>query len=214
MCDNLESRIVIVAGGSFVGKSIIALEIATKCKFSGVITTDTVRNVLKVLWPDKEYLSTSTYLLSESLLLKQKEQISSVIKKMIPIYKSRGEHVVIEGMHFSENFLKWTLSQNFCRIFINNRLPLRKRVIYKNLTRSRLGLYDPVSSERIFGVVDESNVENSSYMKHQARIAQIHNSMLALCTKYGFEIVEFDDIEDGITKAISSVERWFPCNRR
>lgn len=214
MSDNLESRIVIVAGGSFVGKSIIALEIATRCKFSGVITTDTVRNILRVLWPDKEYLSTSTYLLPEPLLLKQMQQVSSVIKKMIPIYKSRGEHVVIEGMHFSEDFLKWTLSQNFCRIFINNCLPLRERVIYKNLTRSRLGLYDPVSSRRVFGVVNESNVENSSYMKHQARITQIHNSMLALCIKYGFEVVEFDDIKDGIARAISSVERQFPCDRQ
>jgi len=207
-----EARIVIIAGGSFQGKSIIALEIATAFRFSGVVSTDMIRNVLKVLRPDEDYLSTSTYLLPEPLLLKQMREVSNVIKEMIAIYKRRGEHIVIEGMHFSEDFLRWASSQNFHKIFIDNRLSLRERVIYKNVTRSRLGLYDSVSSKRIFGTVNEANVDSSSYIKHQTRIVHIHNSMLALCTKYGFEVVEFDDIEDGIARAIDSVEKWISCN--
>jgi 2-phosphoglycerate kinase len=151
--EDQDTKIIVIASGSFQGKSIIALEVAARFEFSGVITTDTVRNVLKILNPDRDYLSTSTYLLSETLLLKQMEEVSSVVKEMIAIYRKRGEHVVIEGMHFSNDFLRWTESQNFHKVFINNRLPLRERVLYKHTTRSRLRLYDPISSKRTLGRV-------------------------------------------------------------
>ena len=205
---NDDAKIIILAGGSFQGKSIIALEIANRFRFSGVITTDAVRNVLKVLEPDKNYLSTSTYLLPESLLLKQMEVVSNIVKEMISIYQDRGEHVIIEGMHFSENFLKWASLQNFYRIVVNNRLSLRKRIVYKNITRSRFSLYDLQSSKRVFGNVGESNVDQSLYMRYQTKITQIHHSILTLCVKYGFEVVEFDNIENGIALAIKSVDRW------
>jgi len=203
-----DARIILIAGGSFQGKSIIALKVAAKFGFSGVVTTDTIRNVLRVLNPKEDYLSTSTYLLPESLLLKQMRKVSNILKEMISIYLDRGEHVIIEGMHFSEDFLRWVASQNFHKIVINNRLSLRERIIYKNITRSRLSLYDPLSSKRISGTIDETNVDASLYIKYQERIAQIHYSILASCIKYGFKIVEFDSIEDGISKAIKSIEQW------
>jgi hypothetical protein len=49
-------------------------------------------------------------------------------------------------------------------------------------------------------------------MRHQARIDQIHNSLYALCTNYGFEVIEFDDIADGIAKVNSSVKEWLSSN--
>lgn len=208
MYKDQEARIIILAGGSFQGKSIIALEIARKFKFSGVISTDMVRNVLKTLWPREEYLSTSTYLLPEPLLLKQMDQVSAILQRMISIYRNRGEHIIIEGMHFSKDFIEWVSLQNFFKIFVNNRLPFQQRVIYKTITRSRLRLYDSNYSKYIFGPVNESNINDSVYIKYQQRITQIHDHLLALCVKNGFQVIDFDDIEDGITKAIDSVERW------
>ena len=153
MHKNQGAKIVIISGGSFQGKSIIALEIAAKFRFSSVIATDAIRNVLKVLGLNKDYLSTSTYLLPASLLQKQMEEVSNVIRAMIDIYSERGEHIVIEGMHFSEDFIGWTKTKDFHKIFINNYLPLRDRVILKNITRSRLGYFDPVSSQKKYGKI-------------------------------------------------------------
>ena len=203
-----DARIVIIASGSFQGKTIIALEVATKFDFSGIITTDTIRNVLKVLGPDKDYLSTSTYLLPEPLLLKQMEEVSNVIRAMIDIYTERGEHLVIEGMHFSEDFMEWAKCQDFHRIFINNNLPLRDRVILKNTTRSRLGYFDPVSLQKKYGKIDEFNVDNSSYIKYQERIIKIHASIRDLCILNEFDLIEFDNIDDGISKTFASVDSW------
>lgn len=202
------ARVVIIAGGSFQGKSMVALEVAARFRFSAVLSTDSIRNILKVLNPDEAYLATSTYLLPEALLHQQMEIVSEVARQALGIYEERGEHLVLEGMHFSETFLHWASSQPFHRICLDNSLPLRQRILYKKVTRSRLSWYDPVSSERTVGIVDETNVDMSSYMKHQARIAQIHRTIVGLCAKHGFEVIEFADINDGIARAIASIDAW------
>jgi 2-phosphoglycerate kinase len=206
--DIKNAKIVVIAGGSFHGKSLVALEVAARFNFSGVLTTDSIRNTLTILYPDKCYLSTSIYLLSESSLQKQVEEVSDVIKQMTAIYRNRGEHMVIEGVHFSDDFLRWTETQDFCRIFLDNLLSFKERILYKHATRSRLRLYDPVSATFTMNNITSANVENSSYVLNQVRITEIHDQLRASCLKYGFQVVEFHDIVDGITKASLFVEKW------
>ena len=98
--------------------------------------------------------------------------------------------------------------QNFCKICINNVTPLAERVIHKGITRSRMGVYDPISNKRINTVVMKSNVANSTYIKHQERIQEIHNRILNNSIKYGFTKVEFGDIEKGFEEVAKTVEQW------
>ena len=95
-------KVIVLVGGSFQGKSLIALNTANKLNYSGVLTTDTVRNILNVIYPEKAFLSTSTYLLSDTELIQQCSEVSKIIFNLLPIYESRGEHMIIEGMHFTE----------------------------------------------------------------------------------------------------------------
>ena len=58
------SSIIVIVGGSFQGKSLISLKCASSLNYSGVVTTDMVRNILKITNPHlEEIYSTSTYLL-------------------------------------------------------------------------------------------------------------------------------------------------------
>lgn len=203
-----DARIIIIAGGSFQGKSTISLKLAAYFGMSGVLTTDIIRNILKVLNPDADYFSTSTYLLSEELLQKQMNKVCSVIKELIGIYQTRGEHIIIEGMHFSEEFISWASSQDFLNICLDNSLPLSKRIVLKGKTRSKLRFYDSLVDEYYFQKVDDSNVTNSSYLKYQNKIDQIHRILLHNCRLSDFHIIEFNNINQGIELSIQEINSW------
>ncbi len=203
-----DSNIVIVSGGSFQGKSLIALNVATHFGFSGVITTDAIRNVMKLLNPGQEYLSTSTYLLSKHLLNKQMEEVSRIIRGLIGLYQARGEHIVIEGMHLSESFMKWSIQQGFLGLCTNNLLPLAERVILKRITRSRFRPKSDLDTGRMLGPINESNVSNTSYLQHKRRIDEITSDIVTQSEVSGFSMVEFDDIADGTKRAVNAVADW------
>ena len=201
---NSKEKIIVVAGGSFQGKSLIALDLAHHLNFSGVLTTDTIRNIFKTISPDKPHLSTSTYLLSTENLNQQYTDVSKIILDLIPIYQSRGEHIVIEGMHFTPELLHFFSKIEYCNIFLNNKLPFHERIIKKQITRSNLSMQDGVQTENI----DEATVESTRYYVHQERIKQIHYDLMQNCVRLGFHIVEFDDLNDGKEQVIRIALDW------
>ena len=112
---------VLIAGGSFQGKSLVALEVAHRLRVPLIICTDTVRNVLRVMQPRNEVYSTSTYLMNPSALAAQCEAVSDVILGITRILQDRGERAVFEGMHFSESLLRELASrQNFRMVCLDN----------------------------------------------------------------------------------------------
>jgi 2-phosphoglycerate kinase len=197
----------VIAGGSFQGKSLIALEMAHRFKFSGVLTTDMVRNILKVMSPDKPYLSTSTYLLSEAEFSQQFFDVSKIIFEIIPIYESRGEHMVIEGMHFTKEIIDYFASRAYCNIFIDNLMPFNERVLRKQITRSNLRMRDP-KRKNDSQLLDPEDVKLTLYMSYQERIDQIHNELRQLCIMAGFHVVTFDDIASGKNNAAEIINTW------
>lgn len=96
-------NIIFLAGGSFQGKSLISLHLANKYQFSGVVTTDMIRNILRIhATPEdkRRFFSTSTYRMSPEDLMMQKKLVSDEVKRLLPIYIKRGEKIIFEGMHF------------------------------------------------------------------------------------------------------------------
>lgn len=193
------NEIVIIAGGSFQGKSTVAISLAKKFNFSGILSTDMVRNILKISYPNEKYFSTSTYLLSKDDLTKQMDAVSKVIQKTIPIYQSRGEYIIFEGMHFSEWFLSWAANQSFVTICLDNKTSFAKRIVLKGNTRSKLkiqnNLFNTDSSD-----INNQNVNETIYMRYADVITNIHKSILKICSKHGFDIVEFQKIKKATNK--------------
>ena len=97
-------------------------------------------------------------------------------------------------------FLKAYLKDLF---FINNKLSLADRLIYKSITRQKLKL-----DNNEFDILTNTNVDNSIYLKYSTRIQQIHNELLTSCLSSNFKLVEFENIEDGINKCYNIYYEW------
>src|SRR3989339_877957 len=109
------TKTIVLVGGSFHGKSLIALQIAQNFKIPSIICTDSVRNMLNVTYPNRPYLSTSTYRLSSTELNKQFKHVSNVLRQMMPIYEKRGESTVLEEIH-----------KQIMKYFTRHKLPIIK----------------------------------------------------------------------------------------
>ncbi len=169
------SPVIIIAAGSFSGKSIIANHLANKYCFSGVLCTDMVRNFFYVTTKNESIFSTSTYKMSVAALNEQKEIVSQTIAGIIEIYRKRGENIIIEGMHFSESFLSSLSDKDYLLIGLDNKLSVKEKVLLKRKT-TRKGISDKTEKE-------------------EKRIEEIHNELLNCCKKNNFHIIAFDDIE-------------------
>ena len=169
------SPVIIIAAGSFSGKSIIANHLANKYCFSGVLCTDMARNFFYVTTKNESIFSTSTYKMSVAALNEQKEIVSQTIAGIIEIYRKRGENIIIEGMHFSESFLSSLSDKDYLLIGLDNKLSVKEKVLLKRKT-TRKGISDKTEKE-------------------EKRIEEIHNELLNCCKKNNFHIIAFDDIE-------------------
>ena len=188
MINKTFTPVIIIAAGSFSGKSIIANYIANKYCFSGVLSTDMVRNFFHVTTKNEEIFSTSTYKMPVSALNTQKEKVSQTILGIIDIYLKRGEKIIIEGMHFSESFLASLTEKDFLLIGLDNKLSVKEKVVLKRNT-TRMGISMKTEDE-------------------EHRIEEISTELLNCCRNNGFNIIEFDDIEEAKRACENLVEEY------
>lgn len=203
------SKVLILGGGSFQGKSLVSLEIAHIFKIPIVICTDTIRNVLHSLYPDKTFLSTSTYLITPENLEKQFHEVSRIINKMLDIWEKRGEDVIIEGVHLSKDFIQFLSGKhNVLLMCLNNTLTLRKRLEYKSLTRSRVEYNDPATKETTYGPIITKDLSLTPYMKHAKRIDEIHSQIVNTFSELKLPIIRFSEIDRAIKDVKDLVENF------
>lgn len=203
------NRIVIITGGSFQGKSLLSLALAAELRFSGVLTTDAVRNVLRVIYPDKVYLGTSTYLLSKLDFDTQTEIVSDMVKNVLPIYENRGEHMIIEGMHFSSSFFEWVKEKDYCRLCLDNELAFDKRIALKGITRTKLRKALGETTYECGQKSDNARAKKTAYYQYRERIEEIHNTLLRQSKENNFHIVKFSEINQGIEEALTQINSYF-----
>lgn len=181
--------IVALVGGSYMGKSIIAHHIAEKYDFSGVICTDMIRNQSLCETKDTILFSTSTPTMEDKVLKQQQKKVSDILLNIIAIYKDRGEKIVVEGMHFTNDILDKLSSSGDCLILgIDNTLPLTTRLdLKKSTTRPNCKTKYPEKEER--------------------RMATIHSNLLQSVTKDN--IITYTDIEAAKRSCDDKVEEFF-----
>jgi 2-phosphoglycerate kinase len=182
------SPVVIIVAGSFTGKSLIANHLANKYLFSGVLSTDMVRNMLCVQTNDRRIFSMSTYRMTAEDLNEQMCSVSNMMGSMIGIYRKRREKIIFEGMHFSESFLSSLNNKDCLLIALDNKLSIEDRLNLKKRT-TRLG-FSPKTE------------------KDKRRIEEIHHELLNCCRKNNFHIIEFNDIKVAKRKCESLVEEY------
>ena len=202
----MRNRIVVISGGSFQGKSLISLAVAARLKFSGVLSTDAIRNVLHCLYPEKDYLGTSTYKLSEENLEMQYKDVSKVLQDVIGIYESRGEHMIIEGMHYSPDFYRWAHQKDFCCICFDNKKTFTERVFLKGITRTKFSSSIPSALSKITSMED---VKRTSYFKYKERMVDIHRKILERSRQENFKIISYQNLEETIGITINHINQFF-----
>jgi len=201
--DNQMTKVIVIGGGSFQGKSLIALRIAYKFRIPVMICTDTVRSVLHILSPDAAYFFTSTYLMSPKILNRQMKEVSKVLQELLSLYEKRGENIIIEGMHLSREFIAYLSGKSNVLIFcIDNKLPLEKRLEHKSVTRHRVEYLDSKTREVKYGRLTKRNIYFTPYIKHANRIEEIHRQIIDYFSKKSLPIIEFENID----KAIETID--------
>jgi len=203
------NKVIVVGGGSFQGKSLIALHIAYRFKIPLVICTDSVRSILHILQPEAPYFFTSTYLMSQKNLERQMDEVSKVLRELLNIYEKRGENVIIEGMHLSQEFIEYLSGKSNVLIFcIDNKLPLEKRLEYKSITRHRVEYLDLKTGNIKYGELTRNNLYLTPYVKHANRIEEIHRQIVGYFLQRSLPVIEFDDINQAIEVIDMMVEGW------
>lgn len=192
---NQKTKIVIIGGGSFQGKSLMANRIAVEFSLSASITTDTIRNILHAQNPRDCCYSTSTYLMHPKDLSVQMIAVSTLIQRIIPMYESRGESVLFEGMHFTREFLSWAKMNQYLCICMNSLVPFEKRILLKKVTRSIFHFIDEDGREHFDGISD-SNLQQSSYLKHKNRIQEITDGIVSDFKSVGYPVLDYADLEE------------------
>ncbi len=204
-----EPGIIIIGGGSFQGKSLVALNIAYRFNIPLIITTDTIRNFLHITYPHDLRFFTSTYLMTPENLEYQINKVSFFLEHMIKIYEKRGENLIIEGMHLSKKFISYASKKRNILIFaLNNKVPFEKRIEYKSITRKYIEYYDPKVKKTVYGKVTRENISFTKYLKYSKRIKEIHREILENFKQEGLAIIDFEDISDAVEKSIKLVKEF------
>ncbi len=201
--------IITIGGGSCQGKSILALNVAHKLNIPLVISTDTVRNQLFIVYPNNPFLTSPTYLLKPSWFNKQKYKVSRILKELIYIYELRGESIIIEGLHLSSDFISFLRTKsNAFTICINNNLSFADRILNKTETRNIFKYFNPNTEETKYGKITESNLHHTELMKYEKRMTQIHNEIINDFKSEKFPIINFYKILDATNKLYRMIEEW------
>lgn len=196
----MKTKIIVISGGSFQGKSTISFCLATRFKVSCIVSTDLIRNILKLSHPEKPFFAKSIYMLPEKMIDDKRKYVSDTLKDIVNLYHNRREHVIIEGIHFSEAFIKWCVSNKFCCIFLNNTLSLDDRIILKSkTTRSHLRFIN----DNEFSSVNKLNVKSTKYIENKDQMEYIHKSTKEYFEKSNCPIVTFSDIEIAKKKVVT-----------
>lgn len=209
------NKTVVIGGGSFQGKSLIALHIGNRLKIPLIICTDVIRSILHILHPAAPYFFTSTYLMSPENLERQINEVSHLLKELLSIHDERGESVIIEGMHLSFDFITYLSSRPNTLIFcLDNKLPLKKRLEYKSFTRCKIEYRSPETGKVRYNSLIKSDLEHTPYMQHASRIEEIHRQIIKWFSQRKLPIIEFDDINVAINEVDRLIENWLKTSKR
>lgn len=201
MKNNLHySSFIFLIWWAFQGKSLISIKIAEKYNFSGVISTDLFRNILRINNPTDAILC-STSKLNGDIFNTQRKEVSDLLYKTLDFYADRKEKLVIEGVHFSKDFLKFVLDNWGKCICLNNLLPWKDKVNLKKITTPITRVINKETWIEYFtNHTDDLNIEDISYTHKEKEYSLIHNIIISDAKELDINIVSYNNIDEAIIK--------------
>lgn len=194
------SNFVVIIWWAFQWKSLISLKLASKLSYSWVISTDYIRNFIRIYDSNKEIMS-STSKMDLDIFNNQRNQISNFLYKDIINYTDRQEKIILEWIHFSKNFLLF-LKQNWARCFwVNNTLSRDKKVILKSIT-TPITKINNNNVERLEKYNTNINKKDIIYIQKQKEYELFHNIIMQELKQIWIKIVNYDNIKVWVNKIL------------
>ena len=181
---------LVLVGGSFQGKSLMAVRLADILGMPHILSTDLVRNTLRVMSKEPPaWLGTTTYRLTVGDLRRQCAAVSELASQLLGVFAQRGESAVLEGMHFSKSFLNALGRRNdVLLVGVDNRAAYDLRIKMKVAVTRRRG-----------------NV--ADYAAFRDRIEDIHRCLLRQVVDARGLICSYDDLDEGVATIRSEARR-------
>ncbi len=194
------SNFIVIIWWAFQWKGLISLKLASKLNYSWVISTDYIRNFLRVSAPTKEILS-STSQMNENIFNKQRSQISDFLYKNINFYTDRQEKIILEWIHFSNDLILF-LKNNWAKIFwVNNTIAWNKKVILKSITTPIIKLKkNNIESLIIYN--KDIQEEDITYVQAQKQYELMQKILLNELMQIWIKIIEYDKIKKWVDKIL------------
>lgn len=198
--------IILIGGGTGVGKSTIATQLATRLGIVRIISTDAIREVMKgVLTRDiSPALHTSSFNADEmirhklppnedAVLVGFREQVSAVavgVRALIERAVTEGNDAIIEGAHIVPGFVETARFEDQALI-----VPLVVAIEAEDLHRSHFSMR----------ALDTRARPQQRYLKHFANIRRIQKYIRSQALANGVPVVQNYNLDAALSQAIDLV---------
>lgn len=197
------SNVIVIIWWAFQWKSLISLKLASKLKYSWVISTDYIRNFLRVE-NKNPIINISTSRMDQEIFEKQREIISSFLLNYIKFYIDRKEKIILEWMHFSKDFLLF-LKNNWAKCFwLNNELDWYEKVKLKTITTPTIKIIHN-NKEEILEYSEKINIEDILYIQQKEYYEKFHNILLNDLKDIDIKIINYFNIDEWIEKILNII---------
>jgi len=203
--NNSCSNIIVLIWWAFQWKSLIALKLASKLDYSWVISTDFIRNTLRIIDPVPEILC-STSNMDTKVFLVQRNKISDFLYKLLPFYTERQEKIILEGIHFSKDFLIY-LKNNWAKCFgLNNTLTWKEKVVKKLITTPITRL-NKNSGQILDYCKNKEDYNKISYLEKEEKYIFFHKIILSELKELNIDIINYNDLSNAIDDILNSLDK-------
>lgn len=197
------SNVIVIIWWAFQWKSLISLKLASKLKYSWVISTDYIRNFLRIE-NKNPVINISTSRMDQEIFEKQREIISSFLLNYIKFYIDRKEKIILEWMHFSKDFLLF-LKNNWAKCFwLNNELDWYEKVKLKTITTPTIKIIHD-NKEEILEYSEKINIEDILYIQQKEYYEKFHNILLNDLKDVDIKIINYFNIYKWIKKIMKII---------
>lgn len=119
-----------------------------------------------------------------------------MLTKLLEVYRERGEKIMLEGVHFTKDFLELIMKRGGIVFCTDNQVPFITRIEKKTLTRTKLKGFDPRNVNW---------VKESSYLLHKQRIEEIHLETIMMCRELNAHIISYRNLSQAYKNMLSII---------
>jgi len=129
-------KVLIITGSAGTGKSTLSISVSEVLKHlrSEIISTDDIRQLLRIEKPDETEVHFPLSKMTEEQWFLQSNRVMNTVGKMIQFYQEKGRQlVIVEGINALQNPLKNIEELEVKSVFVNPKEGYTARLVSNNM---------------------------------------------------------------------------------